>query len=247
MPISHGLGGVPAGLDDVRQRLGLILDGQPDGLILSAGLARALADDLTGRGRPALILTVDRPTGSTLPGKSSAGEAYRLIVPVEDAVRLGADAVKMVMIYGRQSAQVHADNVEAVAHVASECERWGIPLLLEPVLWGSQATTDDREDVQILKHICRMGVEMGADVLKVSYVTPGVREVASTLPVPLIILGGSKTETDAAMFDMVQGAITEGACGVAFGRNVFQRERPDTIIQAIRKIVHRAGGPNPSN
>ncbi len=239
--IDHGLGGVPGGLERVRERLGQILDGRPDGLILSAGLARCTADLLSGRGKPALIITVDRPTGSTLPGKPATGEDYRLIVPVEDAVRLGADAVKMVMSYGRADARIHADNVQAVAQVASECERWGMPLLLEPVLWGQQATTEDRQDISILKHICRMGIEMGADILKISYIAEGFEDVARMSPIPIVILGGAKTDTDDAMFQMIQGAVNAGARGVAFGRNVFQRDEPAKVIGQIRKIVHQPG------
>ena len=236
--IDHGLGGVPTGLEAIRPRLERILEGEPDGLILSAGLARSMTSLLSGRGKPALIITVDRPLRGTLPGKTATVEEYRLIVPVEDAVRLGADAVKMVMIYGREDLGIHAANVEAVAQVASECERWGIPLLLEPVLWGPLATEEDRQSLAILQHICRMGWEMGADMLKIPYIAQGFQEVVEMSPIPIVILGGAKTETEEEMFAMVRGAMAAGASGIAFGRNVFQREDPAWVIQKLREIVH---------
>ena len=227
--IDHGIGGVPDGLEVLRERLGGIIDGEPDGLILSAGVARHMADMLLGRGRPGLIVTVDRRIGSTLHGTPSRGDEYLLTVPVEDAARLGADGVKMVMIYGRDSARVHADNVKAVAQVASECERHGVPLILEPVLWGEHATD---------AHMCRMGVEAGADMLKVHYVDNGFGQVVYEAAVPIVILGGAKTDTDDEMLDTVSRAVDDGARGVAFGRNVFQREDPASVIRDLRKVVH---------
>ncbi len=236
--IDHGVGGVPEGLEVLRERLGGIIDGEPDGLILSAGVARHMSDMLLGRGRPGLVVTVDRRIGSTLQGTPSRGDEYLLTVPVEDAARLGADGVKMVMIYGRDSARVHADNVKAVAHVASECERHGIPLILEPVLWGEHATDEHRSDPEILAHMCRMGVEAGADLLKVHHVDNGFGQVVYETAVPIVILGGAKTDTDDEMLDMVSSAVEDGARGVAFGRNVFQREDPASVIRDLRKAVH---------
>ncbi len=236
--IDHGVGGVPEGLEVLRERLGGIIDGEPDGLILSAGVARHMSDMLLGRGRPGLVVTVDRRIGSTLQGTPSRGDEYLLTVPVEDAARLGADGVKMVMIYGRDSARVHADNVKAVAHVASECERHGIPLILEPVLWGEHATDEHRSDPEILAHMCRMGVEAGADLLKVHHVDNGFGQVVYETAVPIVILGGAKTDTDDEMLEMVSSAVEDGARGVAFGRNVFQREDPASVIRDLRKAVH---------
>ena len=236
--IDHGVGGVPEGLEVLRDRLGGILDGEPEGLIVSAGVTRHMSDMLLGRGRPGLVVTLDRFIGSTLPGTPSRGEEYVLTVPVEDAARLGADGVKMVMIYGRDSASVHADNVRAVAQVASECERHGIPLLLEPVLWGEHATEEHRNDPEILAHMCRMGVEVGADILKVHHVDNGFQQVVYETAVPIVVLGGAKTDSDDEMLLTVGSAIDDGARGVAFGRNVFQREDPAAVIRALRKVVH---------
>ena len=142
------------------------------------------------------------------------------------------------MIYGRDSARVHADNVRAVAQVASECERQGIPLILEPVLWGEHATDEHRNDPEILAHMCRMSVEAGADLLKVHHVDNGFGQVVHETAVPIVILGGAKTETDDEMLDIVGSAMDDGARGIAFGRNVFQREDPAAVIRELRKVVH---------
>jgi len=246
--VDHGLGGVPDGLAHLESALEKIIAGQPDGIIASIGVAKRFQHLFCGRGKPALIVTVDRRFGATLPGHTSRGEAYRLAVTVEDALLVGASAVKMVMIYGREDLSVHAENAQAVSEVVRQCDRWRVPLLLEPVLWGSLVTEADRHSITALKHICRMGFEAGADVLKAHY--PGnvaaFREVVEACPVPVVILGGAKMDTERDVLTTAAGAIEAGSIGVAFGRNVFQHPDhhaslvagPTGMIQALRRVVH---------
>ena len=238
--IDHGLGGAVPGIDNLEPTLEKIIAGKPDAIIMSLGVAKRFQYLFSGRGKPSIIITVDRRLGSTLPGKASRGEAYRLITDVEDALLIGASAVKMVMIYGRKDVAVHADNVQAVTEVARQCDQYKVPFLLEPVLWGNLATDADRNNPEIFKHICRMGFEWGADILKINYTgdITTFREVVETCPIPIVILGGSKMETKQDVLATVAGAMEAGAIGVAFGRNVFQHSHPIGMIRALRRVVH---------
>ncbi|MEM2047167.1 MAG: 2-amino-4,5-dihydroxy-6-one-heptanoic acid-7-phosphate synthase, partial [Candidatus Jordarchaeales archaeon] len=56
-------------------------------------------------------------------------------------------------------------------------------------------------------------------------------------PVPVVIAGGPKAETDADVLRMVRGAMDAGAAGVAMGRNAFQHENPVAIVRAVVEIV----------
>ena len=238
--IDHGLGGMVAGIDNLEPALEKIIAAKPDAIIMSMGVAKRFGHLFSGRGKPSIIITVDRRLGSTLPGHSDRGEEYRLLVNVEDALLIGAAAVKMVMIYGRSTLAVHADNVVAVTEIARQCDQYRVPLLLEPVLWGKLATEADKENLDILKHICRMGFEWGADILKINYTgdVATFREVVETCPIPIVILGGSKMDTERDVLMTVAGAMEAGATGVAFGRNVFQHPNPTGIIGALRQLVH---------
>src|SRR5919201_1038994 len=130
--VDHGIGGVPTGLEHPCAALATILVGEPDGLILTPGMLKSCADLFSGRGRPALFAAADVSPGATFPGGPGGGEEYRLMAGVEELLRLGADGVKMLLIFGRESTAAHADNVERVAAMARACESWGVPLMVEP-------------------------------------------------------------------------------------------------------------------
>jgi class I fructose-bisphosphate aldolase len=146
----------------------------------------------------------------------------------------------MLLIFGRESLEAHTENLHQVAAVAHACEAWGMPLLVEPVVWGRTATDEERRSPQVLRHICRIAVELGADVLKVGY--PGdaaaFREIVAEIPVPVVILGGPRMERPRDVVATAAGAVEAGAAGLAFGRNVFQAADPTAMLRALRQVVH---------
>jgi fructose-bisphosphate aldolase, class I len=243
--VDHGIGGVPTGLEDPRQALAAILAGEPDGLILTPGLLKSCADLFAGRGRPALFAAVDVAVGSTFPGGPGGGEEYRLMAGVEELLRLGADGVKMLLIFGRESAAAHADNVERVAAVARACEAWGVPLMVEPVLWGRTIPDGERAHSRRVQSIARIAVELGADLLKVPYPddSDAFRALVEASPVPVLILGGPRAETERELLEGVAAARDAGARGVAFGRNVFQQRDPSDMVRALRAVLHEGSEP----
>src|SRR5207244_3792800 len=238
--VDHGIGGVPTGLEHPREALAAVLAGEPDGLILTPGLLKSCADLFAGRGRPALFGAADVAPGSTHPGSPGGCEEYRLMAGVEDLLRLGADGVKMLLIFGREGAGAHADNIERVAAVARSCESWGVPLMVEPVLWGRTVPDAERAHPRRVQSIARIATELGADLLKVPY--PGdpdsFRTLVEASPVPVLILGGPRAETEREMLAGVAAAFSAGGRGVAFGRNVFQHPNPTAIVRALRALAH---------
>jgi fructose-bisphosphate aldolase, class I len=238
--VDHGIGGVPTGLEHPREAISSILAGEPDGLILTPGLLKSCADLFGGRSRPALFAAADVAVGSTFPGGPSGGEEYRLMAGVEELLRLGADGVKMLLIFGRESAAAHADNVERVAAVARACETWGVPLMIEPVLWGRTIPDTERAHPRRIQSIARIAVELGADLLKVPYPSDpdAFRSLVEASPVPVLILGGPRAETERELLEGVAATRDAGARGVAFGRNVFQQRDPAGVIRALRAVLH---------
>ncbi|MBS7287920.1 MAG: fructose-bisphosphate aldolase, partial [Candidatus Freyarchaeota archaeon] len=90
-----------------------------------------------------------------------------------------------------------------------------------------------------IAHASRLGAELGADVVKTPYTgdPETFRKVVEGCPVPVVIAGGPKAETDADVLRMVRGAMDAGAVGVAMGRNAFQHENPVAIVRAVVEIV----------
>jgi fructose-bisphosphate aldolase/2-amino-3,7-dideoxy-D-threo-hept-6-ulosonate synthase len=89
-------------------------------------------------------------------------------------------------------------------------------------------------------HAARVGAELGADIIKTNYTgdPDSFKDVIRSCPVPVIIAGGPKANTDAEVMKMVEDAISAGASGVSIGRNVFQHKNPAEMTRAISKVVH---------
>jgi class I fructose-bisphosphate aldolase len=98
----------------------------------------------------------------------------------------------------------------------------------------------DEYDVNAVKHAARVGNEMGADIVKVSYTgsVETFKEVVSGCSIPVVIAGGPKMDSDRDILEMVKGSIDAGGAGVSIGRNVFQHENPTRMVRAISAIVH---------
>ena len=95
-------------------------------------------------------------------------------------------------------------------------------------------------DTDIIKHAARVGDEMGADIVKVSYTgsTDSFRHVVEGCGIPVVIAGGEKMDSDLDILEMVKGAVDAGGAGVSIGRNVFQHSDPTRMVMAISGIVH---------
>jgi fructose-bisphosphate aldolase/2-amino-3,7-dideoxy-D-threo-hept-6-ulosonate synthase len=98
----------------------------------------------------------------------------------------------------------------------------------------------NEHDPELVMHAARVGAELGADVIKTNYTgdPDSFKEVISGCPVPVIIAGGPKANTDAEVLKMVEDAIAAGASGVSIGRNVFQHKSPANMTRAMSKVVH---------
>jgi DhnA family fructose-bisphosphate aldolase class Ia len=102
------------------------------------------------------------------------------------------------------------------------------------------ASEEQRRDPRVLRHICRIAVELGADIVKAAF--PGdeaaFAEIARDTPVPIVILGGARMERAEEALETARRAVRAGAAGVAFGRNVFQQPDPAGMVRGLRAAVH---------
>ncbi len=122
--------------------------------------------------------------------------------------------------------------------VSQECRHWGMPLLA--MVYTRGAKIDSEFDVKHVKHAARVGAELGADLVKVNYTgsPESFREVVQGCPIPVVIAGGEKVETDEELLQMVAGALEAGGAGASIGRNAFQHVDPEGMTQAISMMIH---------
>ncbi|MCD6224908.1 MAG: fructose-bisphosphate aldolase, partial [Deltaproteobacteria bacterium] len=153
-------------------------------------------------------------------------------------VKLGADAVSIHMNIGDDNEK---DMLKDFGRVSYEARTWGVPLLA--MVYPRGKKIKDEYDVKYVKHAARVGDEMGADIVKVSYTgsPESFREVVAGCSVPVVIAGGEKMDSDKAILEMVKGSIDAGGSGVSIGRNVFQHKDPTRMVQAISLIVNENG------
>ncbi len=225
--MDHGLPGMgPLGhLTHPDQLIQQIKAGGADAILTTPGIAWQFAEHI---GRLGLIVRLDG--AATTLGKGM-GE-MRLIASVEDALRMGADAVAVMGFCGTDD---ESSSLETLGKVAVECRKLGMPLMAEMLPLGYQG----RPGLQQIVLAARIGAELGADIIKTKYtgIPEDYREVTDTCFVPVLILGGSARSTD-DMITEVMGAMSAGSAGVAIGRNVWQADDVVSVTERIVQAVH---------
>jgi len=156
---------------------------------------------------------------------------------VDAAMNLGVDALKIFATVGGAEEQ---GTMASLWSTSLACKRKGLPLLAEMFPIKSEKVPNPMDKDVIAKY-SRIGAEMGADFIKTFYTgdTESFRYVAKSCPVPVIILGGAKMETDKDVLKVVKDSLDAGGGGVAFGRNIWQHKNPEGITRAVEGVVHQ--------
>ncbi|MDI6704381.1 MAG: 2-amino-3,7-dideoxy-D-threo-hept-6-ulosonate synthase [bacterium] len=229
IPMDHGVTMGPIkGLEDMKSTVNMVVEGGANAIILHKGIVRA-----GHRGKGKDIGLIIHLSGSTI--LSHDPNAKVKVCTVKEAIQLGADAVSVHVNLG---ADTESEMLNDLGDVSRECQEWGMPLIA--MMYTRGKDIESEFDVRYVKHAARVGAELGADIVKVNYTgSPETfREVVEGSPVPVVIAGGEKMETDIEVLQMVEGALLAGAKGVSIGRNAFQHEHPIKIVKAISKMVH---------
>ena len=182
--------GMIRGLRDVGEILDWALGPATDAVLMNPGMFRRHAHRWRDRSASGVILALDIHFEGSIPGERLGRQAYRMLSTIGEAVALGADAVKVVLVFGRSDLEVHASNYEAVSAVVRESDAWGMPVMIEPVLWGDGVAPAQLIDPEIVASMCRVAVELGADIVKAPYVAGVFRELCRVLPVPITLRNG---------------------------------------------------------
>jgi fructose-bisphosphate aldolase/2-amino-3,7-dideoxy-D-threo-hept-6-ulosonate synthase len=169
-----------------------------------------------------------------------------LVGTVEDAVRMGMNCVGVHVNVG---SAYEAEMLSHLASVVRDAERFGMPTLALMYARGEKGAADDNFDSERLgdgesyatriRHAVRVGVELGADVIKTQYTgsAESFRSVVDvSCGVPILIAGGKKKDIRSILED-ASNAISVGGKGVAFGRNVFCRRNARQFVALLRDVV----------
>jgi len=159
---------------------------------------------------------------------------HNVVIDVQDAVRLNASAIAVMVAVGDQSTE--ADTIANLYQAVDEGLAAGIPVM------GVTAVGKDMvRDARYFGLAARVCAENGANIVK-TYYTEGFEKVVACCPVPIVIAGGKKLPEKEAL-ELAYMAIQSGAAGVDMGRNVFQSEKPAAMIKAVGAVVHQGMKP----
>ncbi|MBN2133339.1 MAG: class I fructose-bisphosphate aldolase family protein [Sedimentisphaerales bacterium] len=229
VPMDHGVTVGPIeGLADMRTTISKVVGGGANAILMHKGMVRA---GHRGTGKD-VGLIIHLSAGTAISPDPNAKE---LVCTVEEAVKLGADAVSIHINLG---AETDNEMLRQFGRVSERCLEWQMPLVT--MMYTRGPKVKDEYDVENVKLAARVGAELGADIVKVVY-TGSVKsftEVVRGCPVPVVIAGGPKMGSDEDIFRMVEGALEAGAMGLSIGRNAFQHKTPDKMIQALSEMVH---------
>ena len=213
------------GLERPGETLEQIVTGGVDAVMPSFGIASHFARTLSPVG---LILRADGA-----PTKLGPETAAPVWFSVEEALRLGADALCISAFPGHHTEGASLDNL---ASVAREAHAWGLALQAEMVP-GGMGSGPDYRTLENVALAARVGLELGADWVKVPYVE-GFQQVTAVCFKPVVIMGGSRRGTEAEMLAEVKAAMDCGAAGATIGRNIFESGDPGAMTAALAAIIH---------
>jgi fructose-bisphosphate aldolase, class I len=244
IPVDHGsVMGCAPGLTDPVAVLEKLIGLGIDSTLLNPGLVKITEHLFENKMAPGRVLTADLPLMSTCPGESDVVMGHEQVASVEAAVRLGVDCMKVLLVWGIDPIiQMHS--LKFIAQMAEECDRWEMPLMVEPVFWGPNIPVERRTSPEMIENGARIALEIGADILKMNYSgdLAEFKDLVRRMKVPVMVLGGPKSSSLRDVFVVARESIDAGAVAIVFGRNVWQNPRMEDVVRTLQDIVHKDMG-----
>ncbi len=200
-----------------------------DGLFVTRGVLRTCVDP---DAETPIILRASG--GTSVIGEDLSNEI--ITTSVEEMIRLNVAAVGLSIFVG---SDYERQSLESLAMLVNECEDYGIPVMAVTAV-GKEL---EKRTARYLALSCRIAAEFGAKIVKTYYCDEDFEKVTNGCPVPVVMAGGPKCETELEVFDFVYNGMQKGAIGVNLGRNVWQNSHPVAMMRALNVVVHDGATP----
>ncbi|MGD2200037.1 MAG: 3-hydroxy-5-phosphonooxypentane-2,4-dione thiolase [Candidatus Bathyarchaeota archaeon] len=228
LPIDHGyFMGPTRKLEDPGETVAPLLP-YCDGLMLTRGILRNCIDP--GADIP-IVLRVSG--GSSILKEDLSNET--IITSIQEAIRLNASALSLSIFVG---APHEHQSLKNLSKLVDEAEGYGIPVLAVTAV-GKEL---EKRDARYLSLCCRIAAELGARFVK-TYYCEDFERVVEGCPVPILIAGGPKMDTELDALQTTYNALEGGAVGVIMGRNIWQNDHAEPMIRAVRNVIHEGATP----
>lgn len=242
--MDHGVHNEPSflvGIENMGKVVDKLVTAGADALLLSMGQAHFLQGHL-GRLRPSLVVRSD-PTNFYGAPTPSHVFCHLVEKAVERAVALDAVALVVNLLWTADQPTLHRQCVANISKLKPVCERFGMPMMVEPLLMThDQKTGGYKFDPDLSRYaaLVRHAVELGADVIKADP-SENIEEydqiLESASGKPVLVRGGSRV-SDKDLLARTHVVMKKGAAGVVYGRNIYQHPDPEKMLRACNAIVH---------
>ncbi len=242
--IDHGFFneyGFLSGIENIEKAISTLVAAAPDAIQLTVGQAPIL-QALPGRHKPSLVLRTDVANvyGKELPRALFSRMIER---PVEQALRLDATCVVVNLFRIPGQPEVADQCIQNILKIKPECDRFGMPLMIEPLVFQSNEKAGGYMvdgDLEKILPLVRQAVELGADIIKADP-TDDVNKYRQVVEIsgriPVLVRGGGKAP-DREILERTEALIGQGVAGIVYGRNVIQHPNPAGMTKALMAIVH---------
>ena len=203
-----------------------------DALFVTRGVLRSAIEPENTK---PIILRVSG--GTSIIGKDLSNEG--ITTSMEEAIRLNVAAVGISIFVG---SEFERESLLNLSKLVDEGEKYGIPVMAVTAV-GKEL---EKRDARYLGLSCRIGAELGARIVK-TYWCENFDKVVHGCPVPVVMAGGPKTETEREVFEFVHDGMEKGAIGVNLGRNIWQNDHPVAMIKALRAIIQEKASAKEAN
>jgi class I fructose-bisphosphate aldolase len=242
--VDHGFFGERSfitGIEDMGEVVRTLVAAGPDAVQLTLGQARLL-QQVPGKDKPALVLRTDV---ANVYGNPLDSILFSHHVPhaIEEAVRLDAVAVCVNLMQIPEHPEVREANIRSIMALRREATRYGMPLMIEPLVMQDNATAGGYQvdgDIERIVTLVRQAVELGADLIKAdpsSDITEYARVVQVAGDIPVLVRGGGRVD-DRTLLERTVAVLDAGVSGIVYGRNIIQHEHPAAITAALMAVLH---------
>lgn len=243
--LDHGVCNEPtflSGLEDMPQVMTRLLAAGPDAIQLNYGQADLLQNQ-PGRDKPALVMRLDM-------GNPYNATTHRVMWallqntqdPVLPAVQMDAACVVVNLFMLPDEPDLFRQCVSNIARVRADCDRYGMPLMIEPLVMrahseqGGYMVDGNTEKIVTLVRLAR---EMGADIIKADPTAEATdfHRVVQAARCPVLVRGGGREDLR-QVFARSRVLLDQGAVGMVYGRNVYQHSHPSAVVSALMAMIH---------
>jgi len=227
--LDHAVGwGVIEGINKIEETMAVIIKAEPDAITMQKGIIEKCYSKFSSSIPFIMKATSFAPFHPTYDTQ---------IGDVEEAVRLGADAIAVgCTVCGKEQAEL----LKQMAKITKEAASYGMPTIAHIYPKGDLINEDERYCAKYVSYAARAAAEIGIDIVKTFYTgdPDSYRKVIESCPARVVVSGGPKMPELKDVLVMTKNAMEMGAYGVTYGRNVWQTEDPVKVIKGLKMIIH---------